>query len=165
MPFAPKAALLHNASRGNVVRVQQRLDANHPGALQRPAREKNHCSCRESVALRVGRDPIADARNLSMGAKDKLAVTETLGDAHLQPWSPDKPDVPSGRMSDRRDCAGNPNAQGTGLLSTDPRHRRVLGVAPRRANRSDVIVLPSAQFEYSIAQDPGIQHVGHAHLG
>jgi hypothetical protein len=25
--------------------------------------------------------------------------------------------------------------------------------------------LPSAQFEYSIAQDPGIQHVGHAHLG
>jgi hypothetical protein len=25
--------------------------------------------------------------------------------------------------------------------------------------------LPSAQFEYSIAQDPGIQHVGHAHRG
>ena len=128
------------------MRVQRRLDANHPRALQRPAREEHGRSCRESVALGVGRDPIADAHNLPMGAEDELAVTMSPGDAHLQPWSPDEPKVPRGRLSDRRERAGDPNAQRTSLLSTDPRQRRLLGVAPRRANRSDVITLRAAQL-------------------
>ena len=165
MPFRPKAALLDNASGGDIVGVQQRLDANHSPTLQRPAREKDGRACRKSVALGVGCDPIADAHNLPMDVEDELAVTNSPGDTRLQLWPPDEPDVPRGRLSDRCDRAGNPNAQRPGLLSTDPRQRRLFGIAPRRADRGEVIVSPAAQLDDAIAQHPGMNHVGHARRG
>jgi hypothetical protein len=162
MPFGTKAAFLDNASRGGIAWVQQRLDANQARALQRPAGEKDGRSRRESVALGVGGDPIADADDLPVGVEDELAVTQSPGDTHFQPGSPDQSGVPRGRLPDRRDSEGNPNAQRPDLLSTDPRQRRLLAVAPPCANRRDVIVLPAAQFNDAIAEYPGMNHLGHA---
>ena len=54
LPIRLKAAVLADAPRRDVARIEQRFDPNHLRVLHRPTREQPDGSCRESFPLSFG---------------------------------------------------------------------------------------------------------------
>ena len=68
MPFGAKAALLDNASGGDVVGVEQRLDADHSAALCSAQRERRMAALVASpLPWASGAIRVADAHNPADG--------------------------------------------------------------------------------------------------